>query len=57
MYGNEIMTASYYENCVYSKITMGMMEDSGWYSVDYSKAEHFSFAKGAGCIFLGYKEP
>lgn len=47
------MTASYYENCVYSKITMGLMEDSGWYSVDYSKAESFTFAKNSGCNFLG----
>ena len=36
---------------------MGLMEDSGWYSVDYSKAESFTFAKDAGCTFLGIAEP
>jgi len=50
-----MMTSSYYENCVFSKITMGLMEDSGWYQVDYAKADIFSFAANAGCFFLGVK--
>ena len=28
------------------------MEDTGWYSVDYSKADYLEYGKGNGCDFF-----
>ena len=36
---------------VYSRITLALLEDSGWYYPDYSKAQHLSWGKGRGCAF------
>ena len=35
-----------------SKFTFAILEDSGWYKVDYNKADKFSFGKDAGCDFF-----
>ena len=34
-----------------SAITLGLLEDTGWYIPDYSVAEPFSWGKGEGCGF------
>ena len=34
-----------------SEITLGFLEGTGWYSVDYNYAEPYYFGKGAGCDF------
>lgn len=36
----------------FSKFTMALMEDSGWYKVDMSKADHLTFGENDGCDFL-----
>ncbi|VDO93562.1 unnamed protein product, partial [Haemonchus placei] len=35
-----------------SRITLALFEDSGWYQVDYSKADDMTFGKGLGCDFV-----
>ena len=35
-----------------SKFTLALLEDSGWYKVDYNKADKFNFAKNSGCDFF-----
>ncbi len=45
-----------------SKFTLSLMEDTGWYKVDYSQTEELEWGKGKGCGFLnadcslGYEE-
>jgi len=40
-YINSLMPVSY--------LTMSLFEDMGWYSVDYTKAEYWTWGKGQGC--------
>jgi hypothetical protein len=35
-----------------SEFSLGMLEGSGWYDVDYSYAEPFFYGQGQGCNFL-----
>eukprot|EP00927_Polykrikos_kofoidii_P054229 TRINITY_DN48684_c0_g1_i1.p1 TRINITY_DN48684_c0_g1~~TRINITY_DN48684_c0_g1_i1.p1 ORF type:complete len:1468 (-),score=220.05 TRINITY_DN48684_c0_g1_i1:16-3876(-) len=35
-----------------STVTLAVLEDSGWYKVDFALAGDFSFGKGAGCDFV-----
>lgn len=37
---------------IVSNITLGLLEDSGWYLPDYTKAGHLSWGKDAGCDFI-----
>lgn len=50
--GNELMTATFTERPVISKLTMAVFQDSGWYDVDFSQAEPNKWGKDAGCDFL-----
>lgn len=47
---NEIMTASGINNYRVSMFTLAVMQDSGWYTVDTSFAEHFTHWKNVGCV-------
>ncbi|KAJ8308963.1 hypothetical protein KUTeg_013837 [Tegillarca granosa] len=52
MYGS-IMTAKLGEPhlTVVDPITLAVLEDSGWYKVDYTKAGRFFWGKDEGCMF------
>ena len=50
--GNALMTSDNMANPVFTDISMALLEDSGWYKVDYNKAETFTFGKNSGCDFL-----
>lgn len=52
--GNEIMTSQMTGKPVYSQFTLGLMQDSGWYNVDMTKAEPLQWGKGKGCNFYDY---
>lgn len=45
---------SYGENLI-SEITLALIEDSGWYEVDYSMANLFLWGKDKGCGFFSEK--
>lgn len=50
---NDFMVASwdtYY--IVYSKISLALFEDSGWYQVDYSYGEQTTWGSNKGCEFI-----
>lgn len=48
----EFMIAdSYGENNI-SNFTLALLDDSGWYKVDYSKSQDFLWGKNKGCGFL-----
>jgi len=48
----EFMSAVYDEDAAYfSPLTLALLEDSGWYKVDFTYAENSPFGLGAGCEF------
>lgn len=51
VFENEAMTGTYTQNSVISRITLAMMEDTGWYKADYSQAGDYEWGKNLGCEF------
>ncbi|XP_065336991.1 leishmanolysin-like peptidase [Cloeon dipterum] len=51
VFENEAMTGTHTQNPVYSRITLALMEDTGWYRANYSMAEPLAWGKGLGCDF------
>lgn len=49
---NEAMTGTHTQSPVFSRITLALMEDSGWYKPNYSMAAPLSWGKGLGCDFV-----
>ncbi|XP_054982894.1 leishmanolysin-like peptidase isoform X4 [Sorex araneus] len=49
---NEAMTGSHTQNRVLSRITLALMEDTGWYKANYSMAEKLDWGRGEGCDFV-----
>ncbi|XP_076858538.1 leishmanolysin-like peptidase [Brachyhypopomus gauderio] len=49
---NEAMTGSHTQNRVFSRITLAIMEDTGWYTANYSMAENLEWGKDLGCDFV-----
>jgi hypothetical protein len=49
---NEQMTASSIPDASFSEFTLSLLQDSGWYQVDFSRAEPMFFGQGAGCDFV-----
>ncbi|KAK3785048.1 hypothetical protein RRG08_038000 [Elysia crispata] len=52
VFENEAMTGTYTQNSVISRITLAMMEDTGWYKADYSLAGDYEWGKNLGCDFV-----
>ena len=51
--GNEIMSSGPpNDDMRYSIMTLALLEDSGWYEVDFSLADEWTYGKGRGCGFL-----
>lgn len=55
IFRNELMTGSSDHTAVISKITLALLEDMGWYRVDYTQAEHLEWGYGMGCNFVNSK--
>lgn len=51
LFENEAMTGTYTQNPVFSRITLALMEDTGWYKVNYSMSEDLDWGKKLGCTF------
>ena len=51
----ELMTPVTDEQSVVSVFTLAYFEDTGWYTPDYTKAEHLYFGKDMGCTFITNK--
>lgn len=45
------MTGTHTQNPVYSRITLAIMEDTGWFRVNYSLAQNLKWGKNLGCGF------
>ena len=46
------MTAKQEPQSYFSIFTMALLEDTGWYQVDYSLADKTTFGKDKGCNFV-----
>lgn len=46
------MTGSHTQNRVFSRLTLAIMEDSGWYRANYSLAQRLAWGRGLGCDFV-----
>lgn len=49
---NEAMTGTHTQSPVFSRITLALMEDSGWYKPNYSMAQPLSWGRNLGCNFV-----
>ncbi|KAK2660467.1 hypothetical protein Ddye_007000 [Dipteronia dyeriana] len=49
---NEIMTGSVDTRSVVSKMTLALLEDSGWYQANYSMADHLDWGRSQGTDFV-----
>ena len=45
------MAGTHTQNPVYSGLTFALLEDTGWYQVDHTKADHLFWGKYLGCDF------
>lgn len=52
VFENEAMTGTHTQNPVYSRLTLALMEDTGWYSANYSMAQLLSWGRNLGCDFV-----
>jgi len=48
---NEAMTGTHTQNPIYSRVTLALMEDTGWYLPNYELADDLSWGKHLGCDF------
>lgn len=51
---NEIMTGSVDTRSVVSKMTLALLEDSGWYQANYSMAERLDWGRNQGTEFVTF---
>ena len=49
VFGDETMVSEDVAVAKFSKITLALMKDSGWYDIDLSKGDHYTWGKGEGC--------
>jgi leishmanolysin len=52
--GNELMGGIMTGKSVYTLLSAGFMQDSGWYNMDFSKVESTNWGKNKGCGFYDY---
>lgn len=52
VFENEAMAGIHTQNPIISRITLALMEDTGWYKANYSMAEEMSWGKNLGCDFV-----
>ena len=45
------MTGTHTQNPIYSRITMALMEDTGWYMPNYELADDLKWGRNLGCDF------
>ncbi|KAH3704021.1 hypothetical protein DPMN_079076, partial [Dreissena polymorpha] len=52
VFENEFMTGTYTQNPVISRITLALMEDTGWYNINYKNAGILEWGQNLGCDFV-----
>lgn len=51
-FANETMVSDDTRDAVFSKMTLAVTKDSGWYEIDLGKGDHYEWGKGEGCGIL-----
>ncbi|CAH0757706.1 unnamed protein product [Diatraea saccharalis] len=51
VFENEAMTGTHTQNSVFSRVTFALLEDTGWYRAEYSRADPLHWGRGRGCSF------
>uniref|UniRef100_A0A7I4YQG3 Leishmanolysin-like peptidase n=1 Tax=Haemonchus contortus TaxID=6289 RepID=A0A7I4YQG3_HAECO len=51
VFEDEMMSGSYTQVAAMSRVTLALFEDSGWYKVNYDKAEDIMWGRNLGCTF------
>lgn len=51
LFENEAMTGTHTQNSVYSRLTLAVLQDTGWYVANFSRAERLEWGKNLGCDF------
>uniref|UniRef100_A0AC35TRY7 Leishmanolysin-like peptidase n=1 Tax=Rhabditophanes sp. KR3021 TaxID=114890 RepID=A0AC35TRY7_9BILA len=51
VFENEAMTGTHTQDPVYSRITLALLEDTGWYKANYEAAEDLHWGYQLGCNF------
>ncbi|XP_033624458.1 leishmanolysin-like peptidase [Asterias rubens] len=49
---NEAMTGTHTHERVFSRLTLAVLEDTGWYQPNYDMADPLDWGKGLGCDFV-----
>ena len=49
VFGNETMVSEDIYTAEFSKMTLALMHDSGWYNIDVAKGDYYTWGKGEGC--------
>lgn len=52
VFGDEIMVFNAIVNSKFSKMTLAVAKDSGFYEIDLTKGDYFTWGKGHGCSLL-----
>jgi len=52
LFENEAMTGTHTQNSVYSRVTLAVLQDTGWYKANFSRAERLEWGKDLGCDFV-----
>ncbi|XP_018320626.1 leishmanolysin-like peptidase [Agrilus planipennis] len=52
IFENEAMTGTHTQKPIISRITLALMEDTGWYRANYSMASSMTWGKKLGCDFV-----
>ena len=51
LFENEAMTGVFTQNAAFSRVTLALMQDTGWYIVNYQMADPLHWGKNLGCLF------
>ena len=49
------MTAVMTDKSIMTKMSLAILEETGWYKIDYSEAYLYEWGKGRGCGFFDAK--
>ena len=52
VFGDETMVSEDVATAKFSRMTLALMKDSGWYDIDLSKGDHYTWGKGEGCAMF-----
>lgn len=52
LFENEAMTGTHTQNSIYSRLTLAVLQDTGWYIANFSHADKLEWGRNLGCAFV-----